>query len=151
MGKFLEQFVVGEKYLSQRRTVTETDIVMFTGLSWDTNPAHTDEIYSAEGQFKGRIAHGALTLAIATGLNTHSGFYDGTAIAFLGIDKWEFVGAVFAGDTLHLRSTVLEVKPSRTKPDRGAVKSQLEMVNQRDEVVQRGLFNVMVRTRGSSV
>jgi acyl dehydratase len=147
MGKHLEEFTVGEVFVSRGRTVTDTDIVLFTGLSWDFNPAHTDDVYCAEGQFGQRIAHGALTMAIATGLNTSSGHYDGTTIAFLGIDDWAFRGIVLAGDTLHLRSKIEEVKPSASKPDRGMVKSRLEMINQRGEVVQSGIFKVLIKRR----
>jgi acyl dehydratase len=150
LGRFIEDFKVGEVYRSRGRTITDSDLVQFTGLSWDTNPAHTDEEFGKTTPFGTRIAHGALTLSYATGLLACSGWFDNTAIAFLGIERWEFTGAVKIGDTISLEATTLEARASRSKPDRGPWKAQLAVLNQRDEVVQRGLFTIMMKARGSA-
>ena len=71
---------------TQGRTVTETDIVQFAGLSGDFNPMHTDATYAAKTQFGERVAHGLLGLAIASGLSYQLGFLDGTVLAFTGLE-----------------------------------------------------------------
>jgi acyl dehydratase len=148
MGYYIEDFRVGETFVSPGRTITETDLVMFSGLSWDTNPAHTDEEHSKRSPFGKRIAHGALTLSYATGLLARSGRMDETAIAFLSIERWEFKGPVCPGDTIRLHTTTLEARASRTKPDRGAWKGELKVVNQHGDVCQQGIFTIMMKARG---
>lgn len=147
MAKYIQDFKEGETYESPGRTITETDVVQFTGLSWDTNPIHTDEAFCAKGPFGKRIAHGALTFSVATGLAGRSGWTDGTAIAFLEIENWKFHGPVMIGDTLRVRVTVTGAKLSASKPDRGVLKRRLEVLNQRDEVVQSGIFVAMMKAR----
>ncbi len=147
MGKFLQDFEVGESYESSGRTITEADIVQFTGLSWDTNPVHTDAVLAEQGPFGARIAHGVLTLAAVTGLNDKAGTLVGTAIAFLSIDEWHFHKPVLMGDTIRLRSVVLEARRSTSKPDRGVLKRRMEVRNQRDELVQSGIFASLIKAR----
>jgi acyl dehydratase len=147
MERFIQDFKEGEVYEGGGRTITEADIVQFSGLSWDTNPVHTNAVFSEKSPFGVRIAHGALTLAVVTGLSAKAGFLDGTAIAFLGIDDWRFLGPVLIGDTIRLRWVVLEAKRSASKPDRGVLKRRMEVWNQRDQLVQRGIFITMVKAR----
>ncbi|MDO9072339.1 MAG: MaoC/PaaZ C-terminal domain-containing protein [Rubrivivax sp.] len=147
MPKYIEDFTPGETFDGASRTITEADIVQFTGLSWDTNPVHTDAVVAAQGPFGARIAHGALTLAAVTGLSAKSGQLDGTAIAFLGIDEWRFHGPVLIGDTIRLRWVVLKAQRSASKPDRGMLSRRMEVWNQRGELVQSGIFTTMVRAR----
>lgn len=147
MGLYFEEFEVGAVHQSQRRTVTEADIVAFAGLSWDTNPLHTDKILAVETGFPAPIAHGALVLSMATGMSANIGYMAGTAIAFGGIEEWKFLAPVLAGDTIFLRTTVTETRQSQSKPDRGIVKRLMEVVNQDGTVVQRGHVAVFVRTR----
>ena len=87
MGTFFEDVKVGEKYTSSGRTITETDIVQFAGLSGDYNPLHVDKEYARKSMFKQRIAHGALTFSVMTGLWDSLGFLRKTVIAFYGVDK----------------------------------------------------------------
>jgi len=147
MARFIQDFKEGEVYDGGGRTITETDIVQFNGLSWDTNPAHTDAEFSKDSPFGVRIAHGALTLSAVTGLSAKAGYLDGTAIAFLGIDEWRFLGPVLIGDTIRLHWVVLEAKRSKSKPDRGVLKRRMEVWNQRNQLVQSGIFITMVKAR----
>ncbi len=146
MPMFLEDFKVGQSYTSPARTITEADVVSFAGLSGDYNPIHTDAEFSGKTQFKQRIAHGMLGLSILTGLGSRSGILDGSAIAFLGIEEWKFSGPILFGDTVHVRMTVAEVRPS-SKPGAGVLKRRMELVNQRGEVVQSGTFVTLVRAK----
>lgn len=149
MGKFIEEFEIGEKAVSPGRTITETDVVMFSWVSGDTNQAHTDAEFSKNTPFGQRLAHGALGISVITGMSHRIGQLDGTGIAFLGIDEWRFHAPVFIGETVHLRTTVLEARVS-SKPDRGVLKRRMELVKQDGTIVQSGIFSTMVRARGGA-
>ena len=145
MARFLEDFRVGEEIWTPGRTITETDVVSFAGLSGDYNPAHTDHQFAGENAFGRPIAHGLLALVVSAGLADRDGSLDGTAIALLGVD-WQFKKPVFFGDTLRLHITVENTRVT-SKPDRGVLSRRVEVVNQRDEVVQTGSFTTMVKTK----
>ena len=147
MPMYLEDFNPGQEFTTPARTVTEADVVAFAGLSGDYNPIHTNAEFAAGTPFKQRIAHGALGLSILTGLGSRTGILDGTVIAFLGIEEWKFSKPIFFGDTVHVRMTVIEVRPS-SKPGSGVLKRRMELVNQRGEMVQSGTFVTLVRARG---
>lgn len=134
-GLYWEEWEIGAEFETAARTVTETDIVMFAALSGDYNPLHTNEEYCKKTQFGTRIAHGPLVYAIAAGLLFQLHLYDDTIIAFLGFDSLKFTNPVKAGDTIHARIKVLE-KRETSRPDRGVMKRQLQVLNQRGEVVQ---------------
>jgi acyl dehydratase len=134
---YWEEWEVGAEFESPARTVTEADIVQFAGLSGDYNPLHVNEEYCKTTMFGGRIAHGPLVYAIAAGLLFQLHLYDDTLIAFLGFEDLRFTKPVKPGDTIHARVKVLE-KTETSKPDRGVMKRQLLVINQRGEVVQEG-------------
>ena len=137
-GLYWEDWEIGAEFESPGRTVTETDIVMFAGLSGDYNPLHTNEEFSKQTDFGGRIAHGPLVYAIAAGLLFQLHLYDDTLIAFLGFEDLRFTKPVRAGDTIHARITVLE-KRETSRPERGIMKRRLHVLNQRGEVVQEAV------------
>lgn len=145
-GKCIEEFAAGQVDESRGRTVTETDVVTFSWVSGDVNPMHTDAEHSAKSPIGQRIAHGALGLSIATGLTASLGYLDGTAIAALGIDEWRYLKPILFNDTIKLRATVVQARPT-SKPDRGILVRRMELMNQRGEVVQTGLMTTMVLTR----
>lgn len=134
-GLYWEEWEIGAEFESNGRTVTEADIVMFAALSGDFNPLHINEEYCKKTQFGTRIAHGPLVYAIAAGLLFQLHLYDDTLVAFLGFDSLKFTKPVKAGDTIHARIKVLE-KRETSRPDRGVMKRQLQVLNQRGEVVQ---------------
>jgi acyl dehydratase len=146
MPMYLEDFAVGQETVTPARTVTEADVVAFAGLSGDYNPIHTDAEFAAATPFGQRIAHGALGLAIVTGLGSRTGMLDGTALAFLAIEDWRFARPILIGDTVRVRMTVTEVRPS-SKPGAGVLKRRMELLNQRGEAVQSGTFVTLVRSR----
>jgi acyl dehydratase len=145
-GLYWEQWEVGTVFESAARTMTETDIVLFAGLSGDYNPLHVDEEYCRSTIFGERIAHGPLVYAIAAGLLFQLHLYDDTLIAFLGFEDLRFTRPVKAGDTIHARIQVLE-KRETSRADRGVMKRQLQVVNQRGEVVQEGIQNFLLKRR----
>ncbi len=145
-GLYFEDFSVGQRIVTAARTVTEADIVAFAGLSGDYNPIHTDAAYAASTPFGQRIAHGLLVTAIASGLAMQTGFLEGTTLAFREIKEWKFVKPVFIGDTIRVHITVTHTKPMR-RLGGGAVDFKLEVRNQQDETVTRGIWTVLVLSR----
>ena len=145
---YLEDFNVGEKAVSPGRTVTEADIVMFASLSGDWNELHTNAEYMKNSVFGQRIAHGMLTLSIASALGMRtSGRPPVEVLAFLGMDKVRFVAPVFIGDTIRVESEVIEARPSKSMPGAGILKSKNTVKNQRDEDVATWETAVMVSMR----
>jgi acyl dehydratase len=147
---YLEDLAPGQRFVSAGRTITEADVVAFAGLSGDFNVIHTDAEFAKGTVYGQRIVYGLLGLSVATGLLDRLGVFSGSAIAMLGITDWRFTAPVFIGDTVHLELTLVAVRPSRSKPDRGIVERQFELVNQRGEVVQVGRIDVLVRRAPTS-
>src|ERR671924_2444232 len=110
MGLYFEEFSVGQKVITEKRTVTENDIMTFAALSGDNNRIHTDPEFSKTTVFGRQVAHGLLGLAIASGLAWQTGILDGTVIAFREITEWKFVTPVFIGDTVQAELEVSETK-----------------------------------------
>ncbi len=145
-GLYWEEWEVGRTFKSAARTVTEADLVIYSGLSGDYNPLHTDEEYCKTTDFGTRIAHGPLIYAIAAGLIFQMHLYDDTLIAFLGFDNLRFTKPVKPGDTIHARLEVTERRET-SRPDRGVMKRQLQVVNQRGEVVLDAIQAFLVKRR----
>ena len=143
---YLEDFKVGDRYTTASRTVTETDVVIYAGLSGDYNQLHTDVEFAAKTPFGGRVAHGMLGSTIVIGLWTRLGLVDGSALAFLETN-WKYVGPILIGDTIHGEIEITLVKPS-SKPGKGIVNLSLKAVNQKGAVVQEGLMVLLIKSRG---
>src|SRR3982074_3017243 len=106
MSLYFEDFVLQSTSTSRSRTITETDIVNFAGLSGDFVELHMSEDYAQKGPFGRRIAHGALVFSISTGLMTQMNQIHDTVIAFYGLDRLRFVRPTFIGDTIHVTKRV---------------------------------------------
>jgi acyl dehydratase len=145
--RFFDDIAVGEEFESPGRTVTETDIVLFAGLSGDYNVLHTDAEFMKQSIFGERIAHGLLGLAIQAGLFTRATQPFAT-MAFVGL-RWKFKGPIKIGDTIRVRAKVL-AKKETSKPDRGVITLDRKVLNQRGEVVQEGETDLMVERRHGS-
>lgn len=145
MGKHFEDFEPGEESMTAGRTVTETDIVNFAGITGDWNEIHTNNELAERGPFKKRIAHGALVFSIATGLSVRMGQTADTVIAFYGLDRLRFVKPTFIGDTIRVRQKVQE-KSERDEKS-GIVTMLNEVINQRDEVVVSYTAKVLLKRR----
>jgi acyl dehydratase len=141
-GRTFDEFEVGEEFVTASRTVTEADVMAFAGVSGDFNPLHTDETFMAKSSFGTRIAHGMLVMAIATGLANQKGDFEGTTIAVLNMNI-VYKGAVKAGDTIRLKLVVGEKKES-SKPDRGIITFNNEVLNQNNEVVIETQWIIMM-------
>lgn len=148
-GRFFEDFVVDEEYLTPSRTLTETDVVMFAAMSGDYNELHTSEAFGKSTQFGKRIGHGLLGLAVSHGLFFRLGLVEGTAIAFLGIESWKFEAPFFLGDTIRVKVKVAEKRPSQSKPDRGVIKFFFQVIKEDGTVIQSGYKSIMIRRKQS--
>ncbi len=147
-GLYFEQLTTAVQLESPARTVTEADVALFAGLSGDYNPLHTDAEFARQTMFGERIAHGLLVLGIASGLAARLGFLDGTALAFRAVD-WKFKKPVHFGDTLRVRVRVADKRELRGA-GAGIVDFEVHVLNQRDEVVQQGVWTILVRSAGAA-
>ena len=145
-GLYWEEWEVGAEFESPARTVTEADIVAFAGLSGDYNHLHVNEEYCKTTVFGGRIAHGPLVYAIAAGLLFQLHLYDDTLIAFLGFENLKFTKPVRPGDTIRARIKVLDKRETST-PERGVMRRQLQVLNQRGEMVQEGIQAFLLKRK----
>ncbi len=144
-GLRFEDFEPGACFDSRARTLTEADVVLFAGLSGDHNPMHVDETAAARSPFRGRIAHGLLVEAIASGLAMQMGIFHGTLAALLEMSI-AYRLPVRAGDTIRIRLSVVDREPD-AGPRRGWVAFRTEVHNQKDELVLDGTWRLLVQRR----
>lgn len=142
-GLYFEEFEVGQSITSPARTVTEADVVGFAALTGDWTSIHTDAVYAAQHPLGQRVAHGLLGLSIASALAVRLGFLEGTVLAFREISDWKFSQPIYFGDTIRLRATVVETKPLR-RLGGGQVTFKVQILNQDEQVVQRGTWGLLM-------
>ena len=132
----------GQTLTAPGRTIGAGDINLFAGLVGVFTPIHVDEVFAKASPFGTRIAHGPLAMATAIGMLTQTGILGERVIALLNLN-WDFCGAVKVDD---IRSRVtLERQRPTSKPGREVANFVYEVINQDDQVVQRGRMLVLVR------
>ncbi len=141
-GLYFDDFEEGREFFSASRTITEADVMNFAGVSGDFNPLHTDETFAARTPVKTRIAHGMLTMAVATGLANQMGIFEGTTLALMQ-QTIRYKGMVRFGDTIHLVMTVKARKESKS-PKRGVVTFDVLIANQDDEPIVESEWVLMM-------
>lgn len=146
-GLFFEEFEEGQELETRGRTITETDVVNFAGLSGDYNPMHTNAVYAEGTQFGRRVAHGLLGLSIASGLAYQMGFMEGTVLAFTGLE-WKFRAPVFIGDTIRARVKILKKREMKALGG-GFVTFDIKVLNQTDDITHKGEWTVLVASRAA--
>ncbi|MBU2533050.1 MAG: MaoC family dehydratase N-terminal domain-containing protein [Alphaproteobacteria bacterium] len=137
MGKYFEEFRVGDQYVTPERCISADDIRVFADLTGDHNPIHVDPEFAARSIFGTCISHGPMMVGITFGLLSRLDLLDGTIIALKAIE-WSFNAPIKAGDCVHVRATVKAARASRKAADRGAVTFVIEIINQEGAVVQIG-------------
>ncbi len=143
-GLHFEEFESGQTYLTDKRTITESDHVNFTTSFGFYEPLFMDQVYvTTQTPYKGRIVPGAMTFSIAEGLSILTGILHTTGLAFLGVEL-NVVKPVFIHDTLFVEITVLE-KRETGKPDRGIVTFAHQVKNQNGELVMEYTIKRMLR------
>lgn len=136
---------VGMSFRSPGRTITDADLVGFAGLTGDYSELHTSDVYAKNSQFGRRVAHGLLGLAYAHGLMwARTGELRETAVAFLGINDWKFVGPIFVGDTIFVNYRLAELRESKSRPSQAIAVFEVSVVNQNEKVVQHGRKALLV-------
>jgi acyl dehydratase len=143
---YFEDVEVGLRFETPARTLTEADLVAFAGVSGDFNPLHTDAVFAAGSIYGQRIAHGALVLALATGLRQRVGLFDGTLMGLLEIRSWRFRAPVHIGDTIRVLNEVTELRPT-SKPERGVMVQRVEVVKENGTVAAEGELVMLLRRR----
>ncbi len=144
---YFDDFLVGQKFVTKARTITETDIVNFAGLSWDHNQLHTDAEYAASTPFGKRIAHGLLGVIVHAGLS-----YELTEKSILALLEmtWQFKAPIYIGDTIHVEQRVKDMQAG-SNGDRGVLTFEKKLINQKNEVVQTGTTTVLLARRDKRI
>jgi len=145
-GMYFEEFQVGQRIVTAGRTVTETDIVTFAGLSGDFNQIHIDEEYSKSTPFSARVAHGLLGLSMASGLVVQTGFMEGTIMAFREVNEWKFIKPIYIGDTIRVETEVKETK-AIPRIGGGSIVISLDVKNQKGETSMKGTWTALIAGR----
>ena len=143
---YFEDYAVDSVTLSRGRTITESDVVNFAGLSGDFVELHMNDVYAKNGPFGRRIAHGALVFSISTGLMMQMTGDQEAVIAFYGVDRLRFVAPVFIGDTVHLSRRVVEKQLKNA--ERGVVAFENTVLNQDEKPVIVYTALMMLKARG---
>ncbi|MES2360675.1 MAG: MaoC family dehydratase [Pseudomonadota bacterium] len=134
-GLYFEQFEVGQTFRHDiRRTVTETDNLLFSTMTHNPAAIHIDAEYAKTTEFGKPLMNSVFTLGLMVGISVGDTTL-GTTVGNLGWDEVRFPKPVFAGDTLHVETVVLEKRESKSRPLNGIVVFQHMAWNQRDEVV----------------
>jgi 3-hydroxybutyryl-CoA dehydratase len=138
-NRTFDQYNLGDTWVSRGRTITETDLVNFAGVSGDFFSLHTDEEYAKGTPFGQRIAHGLLVLSVSTGLMD---LVPGIVQAFYGIDRLRFTAPTFIGDTVHVELEVLE---KHERKSGGLLTVDMKVKKQTEETVIQGVLKMLVK------
>jgi len=142
-GRYLEEFEVGATYKHwPAKTVTESDDHLFCMITMNHHPLHINDVYAGQSQQGRNVVVGPLVYSLALGMSV--GDVSGKAIANLATDELSHPAAVFHGDTLFCESEVLDVKESRSKPDRGVVRVHTRVLNQDGTLVAEFKRSVLI-------
>ncbi len=141
-----EDFAPGQVFLSQGRTILDTDLAGFAAWSWDTNPVHTDAELMASSRFGQRIAHGLLGMSVALGLVSRLGVFESCSVALLSVEDWTFRRPVLVGDTVRCRVEILGTRWT-SSGGTGVLDRRLTLLNQRGETAQTGRMGLLVSGR----
>jgi acyl dehydratase len=148
-GRWFEELPVGTVVVHAiRRTVTETDNVLFTTMTMNPAPMHLDADYAAQSEFGKPLMNSMFTLGLVVGISVPE-LTLGTIVAQLGLDAVEFPAPVFPGDTIRVETEVVEARPSRSRPDAGLVVFAHRAFNQADVLVCRAKRTGLMHRRPS--
>ncbi len=143
-GRYFDQWQTGDRIEHEiRRTVTETDNLLFSTMTHNPQPLHLDAEAAKASEFGQILVNGTFTFALMVGLSVGDTTL-GTLVANLGYDKVVMPHPVFIGDTLHAASEVTELRESRSRPNAGIVTFTHELINQRSEVVCKCLRSALL-------
>jgi acyl dehydratase len=148
-GRAFDEWQVGDRIAHEiRRTVTETDNLLFSTMTHNPQPLHIDLEAAKASEFGQILVNGTFTFALMVGLSVADTTL-GVLVANLGYDKLVMPKPVFLGDTLRAESEVAELRASKSRPDAGIVTFKHILINQRDEIVCQCLRSALIRRRGA--
>ena len=148
-GRYFDQWVVGDRIIHEiRRTVTETDNLLFSTMTHNPQPLHLDLEAAKASEFGQILVNGTFTFALMVGLSV-SDTTLGTLVANLGYDQLVMPKPVFIGDTMCATSEVVELKESKARPNAGIATFRHELINQRGEVVCRCLRSALLKKKNT--
>jgi len=134
-GLYFEAFEVGRVFVHEiRRTVTDMDNILFSSLAYNPAAVHIDHEYAKGTEFGRPLINSIFTLGLVVGLSVQD-TTRGTTVGNLGFETVTFPRPVFAGDTIHAETTVVALRPSKSRPGQGIVTFDHRGLNQRDEEV----------------
>ncbi len=139
-ARFLDDFRVGETFVTEGITVTESEIIRFA-MQFDPQSFHMDVTAASKSPYGGLIASGFHTLSLCFRMFIQKGVLAVCSIGSPGIDEVRWLAPVRPGDTLRTETEVLELKPSSSKPDRGIARMRYTGINQRGEKVISFIVN----------
>ncbi len=146
-GRWFDEWRVGDRIEHEiRRTVTETDNLLFSTMTHNPQPLHLDLEAAKASEFGRILVNGTFTFALMVGLSVGDTTL-GTLVANLGYDKLVMPKPVFIGDTMRATSEVIGLRESRSRPDAGIVTFTHQLLNQRDEVVCRCERSALLKRR----
>jgi acyl dehydratase len=148
-GRYLEEFQAGEVIIHEpAKTITESDNNLFCLLTMNHHPLHLNSNYAEKTEFGRRVVVGTLVFSLSVGLTVRD--ISGKAIANLDYEKVHHAAPVYIGDTIRVESEILNIKKSRSKPDRGIIRVRTSAYNQRNQLVLTLIRNVLIPARMSS-
>ena len=142
------ELVVGSEFVGTGRTLTESDLSIACMISGDWHPIHSDESYAKQRGLPGRLFQGSFGILIATGMATALPHFSDEIVGATGIREWVYRAPIFVGDTVHVRSVILN-KRITSDGKRAVIERTLSLINQNDAVVQQGIAGTMVRLKPS--
>ena len=143
-GRYYDQWSVGDAIVHEiRRTVTETDNLLFSTMTHNPQPLHLDVEAAKASEFGQILVNGTFTFALMVGLSVGETTL-GTLVANLGYDKLVHPKPVFIGDTMRAETVVTELKDSKSRPNAGIVTFMHRLINQRDEIVCQCLRSALL-------
>ena len=146
-GLYFEELTVGLMFdHAWTRTVTEMDNVLYSSLTMNVQPLHLDEEFASKTEFGQRIVNSLFTLGLMIGITVNDTTL-GTTVANLGMTDVKFPKPVFHGDTLHVKTTVLSLRESKSRPDAGIVEFGHVAINQRGETVAQCTRQALMRKK----
>lgn len=146
---YFEDFTLGQVFESTGRTVTEADLTMFSMLSGDWNPIHADAEFASGTRYGQRVVHGALGIAMATGMLHQIGVFERSAVAMMSLREWRFVAPILIGQTLRLRMEITAIEAG-SSPRTGRIDRRLQLLDQTGTVIQEGVTDVLVLKRAAA-
>jgi acyl dehydratase len=146
-GRHFNEWKIGDRIEHDiRRTVTETDNLLFSAMTYNPQPLHIDAEFAKQSEFGQILVNGTFTFALMAGLSVGDTTL-GTLVANLGYDKLVMPKPVFIGDTLRATTEIVELKESKSRPNAGIVTFKHEMLNQRNEIVCQCLRMALVKRK----